>query len=149
MAKGADKDPLDIEGAIAQLNRALTGQYRSALQFALAAGSITGFEHQGVADRLKSFANADLLDARHLVEKIVTLGGDPTTEVAPLRYDGDVGVVVEWLIEAETETIEALQDTIPYTGHTGDSEALEHRLEHMIMRKQEQVDFLERARRRS
>jgi hypothetical protein len=37
-------------------------------------------------------------------------------------------------------------DVIPSTGHTGDSEALEHRLEHMIMRKQEQVDALERAR---
>ena len=149
MAKGDEKDPLEVEGAVAQLNKALSGQYRSALQFALTAGSITGFEYQGTADRLKSFADADLLDARHLVEKIVTLGGEPTTEIAPLRYDADVDRIVEWMIETETETIEALQDTIPHTGHTGDSEALEHRLEHMIMRKQEQVDFLQRARRRS
>jgi hypothetical protein len=49
------------------------------------------------------------------------------------------------LVELEQEAIEALQDTIPATGHTGDSEALEHRLEHMIMRKQEQVDTLIRA----
>ena len=147
VAKGDDKDPLDVEGAIDQLNVALRGQYRSALQYTIAAGSTTGFEYQGVADRLKSFAEAELLDARHLVEKIVTLGGEPTTEVAPLRHHADVGDTVAWLVETETETIEALQDTIPHTGHTGDSEALEHRLEHTIMRKQEQVDFLERARR--
>ena len=146
MAKGEDKDPLDVEGAIKQLNVALSGQYRSVLQYTLAAASITGFEYQGVADRLKGFAQDDLLDARHLAEKIVTLGGAPTTDVAKLRHDADVAKAIDWLIETESETIEALQDTIPHTGHTGDSEALEHRLEHIIMRKQEQVDFLVRAR---
>ena len=146
MAKGEEKDPLDVEGAVEQLNVALRGQYRSVLQYTLAAGSITGFEYQGVADRLKGFAEADLLDARHLVEKIVTLGGTPTAEVGELRHHDDVGAAIDWLIETEAQTIEALQDTIPHTGHTGDSEALEHRLEHVIMRKQEQVDFLVRAR---
>src|SRR5215207_4889718 len=34
------------------------------------------------------------------------------------------------------------------TGREAASEAVEHRLEHMIMRKQEQVDYLLRARRR-
>ena len=60
-----------------------------------------------------------------------------------LPCDGD-GIIAR-LVELEQEAIEALQDTIPATGHTGDSEALEHRLEHMIMRKQEQVDTLVRA----
>ena len=45
------------------------------------------------------------------------------------------------------EAIEALQDVIPTTGQEGRSEALEHRLEHIIMRKQEQVDTLIRAQR--
>jgi len=147
VAKGDDKDPLDVEGAIKQLNEALRGQYRSALQFTLAAGSIVGFEYQGLGDRLYGFAEAELLDARHLVEKIVALGGEPTDEVAELRFEADPGDAVDWLIKAEEPTIEALQDTIPHTGHTGDSEALEHRLEHIIMRKQEQIDFLLRARR--
>lgn len=146
MAKGDDKDPLDAEGAIEQLNAALAGQYRSVLQYTIAAASITGFEYQGVADRLKGFAAADLEDARSLAEKIVTLGGAPTTDVEPLRHHDEVAELVDWLIETESQTIEALQDTIPHTGHTGDSEALEHRLEHVIMRKQEQVDFLIRAR---
>lgn len=146
MAKGDDKDPLDAEGAIEQLNAALAGQYRSVLQYTIAAASITGFEYQGVADRLKGFAAADLEDARSLAEKIVTLGGAPTTDVEPLRHHDEVADLVDWLIETESQTIEALQDTIPHTGHTGDSEALEHRLEHVIMRKQEQVDFLIRAR---
>jgi len=53
--------------------------------------------------------------------------------------------MIRWMIDAETEAIEALQDVIPTTGQEGRSEALEHRLEHIIMRKQEQVDALIRA----
>jgi bacterioferritin (cytochrome b1) len=149
VAQDEDKDPLDAEGATRQLNLALSGQYRSVLQYTLAAAAITGFEYQGLAERLKAFAAADLDDARRLAEKIVTLGGEPTVDVAPLRHHTDVAEAVDWLVETESQTIEALQDTIPYTGHTGDSEALEHRLEHVIMRKQEQLDFLVRARGRA
>jgi hypothetical protein len=55
---------------------------------------------------------------------------------------------VDWLIEAETEAIDKLQETIEPTGREARSEALEHTLEHLIMRKQAQIDFLLRARRR-
>ena len=51
------------------------------------------------------------------------------------------------LIENENETLDALQAAIEPTGREAASEAIEHRLEHMIMRKQEQVEALERARR--
>ena len=51
------------------------------------------------------------------------------------------------LIETETDVIDALQKAIEPTGREGRSEALEHMLEHMIMRKQRQLDLLVRARR--
>ena len=43
--------------------------------------------------------------------------------------------------------MEALQAAIEPTGREGRSEALEHMLEHLIIRKQDQIDFLVRARR--
>ncbi len=46
---------------------------------------------------------------------------------------------------ATNEVIEALHAVIPHTGQEGRSEALEHLLEHVIMRKQEQVDALQRG----
>jgi bacterioferritin (cytochrome b1) len=142
-----DKDPLDIDLALERLSKALPLQLRSAAAYTIAAGSITGFQYQGLSDRLWTFAEADLADARRLVEKIVTLGGRPGDEVTGFGLPKNGDAIVKRLIELERETIEALQDTIPATGHTGDSEALEHRLEHMIMRKQEQVDTLLRAQR--
>ena len=140
-----DKDPLDVDLALERLTKALPLQLRSAAAYTIAAGSITGFQYVGLSDLLWKFAEADLADARRLVEKIVTLGGEPTKEISGLELPKKGDAIVKRLIELEKETIEALQDTIPATGHTGDSEALEHRLEHIIMRKQEQVDTLLRA----
>lgn len=147
MGTGDDKEPLDVETAVKRLNKALRMQYRSALAYTVAAGAITGFQYQPLAPMLWSFAAAELEDARHLIEKIVTLGGVPATDPEPFSFERTPEAAVNALIETETETVEALQDVIPATGQAGDSEALEHRLEHIIMRKQEQVDTLRRARR--
>ncbi|WP_205697992.1 ferritin-like domain-containing protein [Conexibacter sp. SYSU D00693] len=140
-----DKDPLDVEEAVRRLEHALPLQLRSVVAYGIASGSLVGFQYVGLGELFWRFAQADLDDVRRLTEKLVTLGGQPPTEVP----DAELGTIpermVERLIELEREVIEALQDVIPTTGHTGDSEALEHRLEHLIMRKQEQVDALLRA----
>jgi bacterioferritin (cytochrome b1) len=137
---------MDVDGAVEKMNAALTLQYRSALSYTLLAGSLTGFSFQPLALELGRFAREELDDARHLVEKIAALGRSPTTDVAALTHDDTPEEAIERLTAEETETIEALQAVIPHTGQEGRSEALEHRLEHMIMRKQEQVDALLRAR---
>jgi len=139
------KDPMEVEEAVDALNVALRLQQRSAIAYTHMAGTLVGFQFHGLAAEMASFALADLDDARRLVEKIATLGGDPTVEIAPMESHGDPESLIRWLIDAETEAIEALQDVIPATGQEGRSEALEHRLEHIIMRKQEQVDALIRA----
>jgi len=140
-----DRDPMDEEAVIGALNEALVLQHRSAIAYTVAAGSLTGFEFQPLALELGRFAREEIDDARHLVEKLVTLGGTPTTDVAELPFEEDPKRAIEDLIEHETKTIEALQAVIPPSGQEGRSEALEHRMEHMIMRKQEQVDALVRA----
>jgi len=142
-------ETLDKEQAVELLNEALRLQYRSVLQFTLTSGSLFGFEVQAIGERLWTYAQDELADARLLVEKVVALGGSPTTDAAELRWSGAPDEAVAWLIEAEEEAIDALQEAIEPTGREGRSEALEHMLEHMIMRKQNQVDFLLRSRRTS
>jgi len=139
------KDPMEVGDAIEALNVALRLQQRSALAYTHLAGTLVGFPFHGLASQMSSFALAELDDARRLAEKITTLGGTPTVEVAPVEHRDGSEAMIRWMIDAETEAIEALQDVIPTTGQEGRSEALEHRLEHIIMRKQEQVDALIRA----
>lgn len=49
------------------------------------------------------------------------------------------------LVESEDELIAALHRVIPPSGQEPRSEALEHLMEHIIMRKQNQVDWMRRA----
>jgi bacterioferritin (cytochrome b1) len=141
-------ETMDVEEQVECLNRALRLQHRSVLLYSLTAGSVIGLEYQAHAEKMREHALAELEDATRLVEKITALGGKPTIEVAPMEFSEDPAVALDNLIDCEGETLEALQAAIEPTGREAASEAVEHRLEHMIMRKQEQVDYLLRARRR-
>jgi bacterioferritin (cytochrome b1) len=142
------EERMNIEEQVECLNRALRLQHRSVLQYSLVSGSVIGLEYQAHADKMKQHALAELEDATRLVEKITALGGEPTTDIAPISFTADPAKAIDQLIELEGEVLEALQAAIEPTGREAASEAVEHRLEHMIMRKQEQVDYLLRARRR-
>jgi bacterioferritin (cytochrome b1) len=138
---------MDVDKVLECLNAALELQHRSVLQFTLASGSMFGLEVQAVTADLWQFALAELDDTRRLVEKIAALGGDPSTTVADVAWNSDPGTVIDALIESEDEAIAALHAVIPHSGQEPRSEALEHLMEHLIMRKQNQVDWLRRARR--
>jgi bacterioferritin (cytochrome b1) len=138
---------MDLEKVLECLNDALELQLRSLLQFTQASGSMFGIEVQGVAARLWEFAQSELHDTRLLVEKITALGGDPTTRVGELKWHPQPATALDHLIETEDEATEALHAVIPHSGQEARSEALEHLMEHIIMRKQNQVDWLRRARR--
>jgi bacterioferritin (cytochrome b1) len=139
------EEKLDEKEAVTRLNAALELQYRSALQYSLTAASLSGIEAQALGSQLTEFGDLELADARRLVEKIVSFGGDPTTTVAELRFDRNAKSALRWLAECEEAAVELLQEAIEPTGRDGQSEALEHLMEHLILRKQTQVDFLNRT----
>ena len=143
-----EEETMDVEEQVRCLNIALALQHRSVLNYWIVAGSVIGLEFQAHADKMRDHSLSELEDATRLVEKVTALGGEPTTDVAPLEFVADPAEALDRLIEAENEALEALQAAIEPTGREAASEAVEHRLEHMIMRKQEQVDYLLRARRR-
>ena len=140
-------DPMDVDSVLEGLNKALRLQQRSVLQLTRGAGSMFGLEFQAVGERLWLFARSELEDTKLLVEKITALGGDPAVELAPVQWHEDPRAAIDALVESEDEAIAALHAVIPHTGQEPRSEALEHLMEHLIMRKQNQVDWLRRARR--
>jgi bacterioferritin (cytochrome b1) len=141
-----NKDALDREAALRELNRSLELEARAALAYAVAAASLTGMEAQHLRETLHEFALRELEDTRRLVEKIVALGGEPSTNVAEISFDFDARTALKKLVRNDEETLEALVEVIQHTGSEGEGEALEHLVEHLILRKQEQIDFLRRAR---
>jgi bacterioferritin len=129
------EEKMDVEQQIECLNKALRLQHRSVLHYSLVAGSVIGLEYQAHAQKMREHSLSELEDATRLVEKITALGGEPTTEVAPISFTADPGEALEKLIESEAETLEVLQAAIEPTGREAASEAVEHRLEHIIMRR--------------
>jgi bacterioferritin (cytochrome b1) len=136
---------MDVPAVLESLNVALALQYRSALQYLLVSGGGRGPQAMAMGEQLWNYAQAELADARQLVSKIVALGGEPETGVAALTYNADTGDNLNHLIATEQEALAALHKVIPDTGQEPRSEALEHLVEHLIMRKQNQVDWLVRA----
>ncbi|MFL5899032.1 MAG: ferritin-like domain-containing protein [Solirubrobacterales bacterium] len=140
-----EEEKLDEKEAVKRLNKALALQYRSALQYSIVAASLSGIEAQSLGSKLTDFGDAELADVRRLIEKIVSFKGEPSTDVAELSFDAGTEQALRRLAEDEEATVEALQEAIEPTGREGRSEALEHLMEHLILRKQHQVDFLNRA----
>ena len=156
-------DPMDVQRVLEALNHALRLQQRSVLQFTMGAGSMFGLEFQAVGAELWLFARAELDDTKLLVDeageahagderaargRITALGGDPGVEVAPLRWDEEPPRRRRRADRGRgRDHLATLHAVIPHSGQEPRSEALEHLMEHLIMRKQNQVDWLRRARR--
>src|ERR671912_318663 len=102
-------ETMDVDAQIECLNRALRLQLRSVIQYSLVSGSVIGLEFQAHADKMKKHALAELEDATRLVEKIAALGGEPTSEVAPMRFTRDPAEALEKLVDCESEVLEAMQ----------------------------------------
>jgi len=149
MADEPKPDPMDVDEVANRLNESIALQQRSVLQFSAAAGSMFGLDVQGLTPQLQAFAQSELADTQLLVEKLCALGGNPTTEVRRLSWNEDPHEAIAALVEVEDETIATLHQVIPVSGQEPRSEALEHLIEHVIMRKQNQVDWMRRAMRRA
>lgn len=141
----ADNDKMDVSKVIELLNEAIPLQLRSAALYTWASGAATGIHFQAIAREFEDFGRRDLDDARRLIEKLVALGGSATTRVADFDPIEPSQAGIEKIVRYENEALDALHAVIPATGQESRSEALEHLMEHLIMRKQHQVDFLLRA----
>ena len=138
-------EKMQVDEVVENLNAALAAQTRSMLLYLAASASLPVLELRGTADWFFEAAKDELDDARVLIEKIVALGGEPTTDATPAPWPGGVREAIPELITVEEESLKALKDSIEPTGQEPRSEAAEHLVEHLILRKQRRIDLLKRA----
>jgi bacterioferritin (cytochrome b1) len=138
-------EPLDHDRALRALTEAIRLQYRSALAYTIVGGSIVGFDHLALAPSLVGYGLAELEDCGRLIERITALDGQPPTMVAEMETFRDPVKAIGWLLTVEQEALDAIHGVIEATGGDSQSEALEHRIEHIVMRKQEQLEALRRG----
>lgn len=136
---------MDVEAVLECLNRALPLVRRSVFAFSLAAGSGSGPLGIALAGPYADAAAAELRDEIRLVQEIVALGGEPSTDVAALEWSPNPRQAAERLADWEEEAMEALRAVVEPAGDEARGEALEHLIEHLILRKQAQINLLRRA----
>lgn len=137
-----DPEPMDEDGVRRSLSHALALQARSLLELTMLAGALRGLSGVGTKSQLRQFVQHELEDTYLLTEKLVSLGGSAAVDLEGVAVDRDAQRALATLLEHEREVIAALHAVIPFSGQEPRSEALEHLLEHMIMRKQQQADFV-------
>ena len=138
-------DEMDIDAVVEALGVALDQQGRSVMTLTVLAGSMGGVLGTALKPTLRQFVAAELEDTYLLVEKLSSLGGAPAFDVGQVQAKISPSAALDDLLELERAGVAALHKVIPHTGQQPHSEALEHLLEHMIMRKQQQIDFLVHA----
>ncbi len=141
----SESEPIDAQEVVRHLNETLKLQYRSIIQLTLAAGSLAGIQYQFVAHKLAEFAAAEVVETERIVSKIVSLAGEPTTEVAEVTFSADPREMLRMISQTEQEILEAVAKAIPPTGTEATGEAVEHLVEHVLLRKHDQIDWLLRA----
>ncbi|CAN5432454.1 hypothetical protein BH18ACT8_BH18ACT8_08980 [soil metagenome] len=135
-------EQLDTENVLSTLQHALQLQAQSILTMTQLAGSLRGLTGTAVKQELRRFVLDELEETYQLIENHSALGGELTLKVPTMKMSRDPEKALNDLIELECAAVAALHGVIEHSGQEPRSEALEHLLEHAIMRKQQQVDFL-------
>ncbi|HLK95595.1 MAG TPA: ferritin-like domain-containing protein [Nocardioidaceae bacterium] len=135
-------EPMDVEEVLASLQDALQAQGRSILTMTVLAGTMRGVGGAAIKGQLREFVLAELADTYLLVEKMSAIGGTPRIKAESIEVSQDTQQALDALLDHEARAVAGFHAVIAHSGQEPRSEALEHLLEHMIMRKQQQVDFL-------
>ncbi|MGI8888230.1 MAG: ferritin-like domain-containing protein [Nocardioidaceae bacterium] len=135
-------EAMDTDQVYERLGQAINMQAESVLTMSILAGTMRGVGGAAIKQDLRSFVLAELEDTYRLVEKLSALGGTPTMTATDVSVSDDGDKALSALLDHEVKAVAALHAVIPHSGQEPRSEALEHMLEHVIMRKQQQIDYL-------
>jgi len=139
---GETTDPAQL---ISDLNAALPLMARDVVASAVAAGTLNGPEGVALAERLREFAADELRDVERVAGRVATLGGTPNVGFEVVAPDPEWRKGVEALLAMQRETLDTIVAAIPADADDAEGEATEHLLEHLIARKRDAIEMLERA----
>lgn len=87
------------------LNVDLANEYGAAIQYTYSASAVSGLYRSSLKPFFEAEIEEELEHALYLSEKIIALGGTPTTEAVEIPRPTDVKEILEAIHQAESETI--------------------------------------------
>ncbi len=138
-------EPTDTDALTADLVKVVQLLARDAVASAMAAGTTPGALGVTLAPRLSEIAAAELADVERIAARIVSLGGSPSVTLKKLDPPQKADGTLEWLAAMQREANDAVVEAIPADADDAEGEATEHLLEHIVARKRDVIELLERA----
>ena len=145
MARPDMSEATDTKTLIKQLNLALPLLARDALACAMAAGAMPGIEGVALGRLLGEIAAAELTDVERVAARIASLGGSPSVQLSKIDPPKGAVATLKSLAAMQREANDAVVAAIPADADDAEGEATEHLLEHIVARKRDVIEMLERA----
>lgn len=103
---------MDIQQAIAALNKTLSLEYAGLIQYLQHSFLVQDLWREVYADPFKDSSEGCHTHARQLGEMITALGAVPTVEPAPIKQSADLAEMLQQDLELERAALQAYLDTI-------------------------------------
>lgn len=132
---------MDKEQVIADLNELLTLEYTAVLQYTYEGFVIAGLDRPRFVAMFQGEANESLMHARMVGEKIVALGGIPTTEIGAIDTTTDLMTMLRNNLALESKAVELYSRALE---HAQDDIALRVMLENQVQIEKASVEELQR-----
>ena len=127
MAKANTKMDKLIKG----LNEDLAGEYNAIISYLQYSAKVSGPYRPQLVEFLQAEIPDEQRHAQYLADKIASLGGEPTVEPKPVQVSDDTRQMLEFIYQAEKETVENYQKRIEQAEAVGET-GLKVQLEDML-----------------
>lgn len=124
------------------LNEDLAAEYQAVIFYTVAAQLMTGADRPELRALFESEVADEQGHAELLARKIIALGGEPTTEPAPVRLGSSNEERVRLALEAEVDTISRYRQRIKQAEAAGET-GLQVRLEDLVADETEHKEEME------
>jgi bacterioferritin len=94
---------MDKQALIDALNKDLSGELQAVIQYLTYSAKVTGPYRPQLVTFMQTEIQDELLHAQFLADKIVALGGDPTTEARPVPPADTPQEMLKAILEAELQ----------------------------------------------
>lgn len=116
-----------IEG----LNEDLAGEYNAIISYLQYSAKVTGPYRPQLVTFLQSEIPDEQAHTQYLADKIASLGGEPTTQPRQVKTSDDTREMLQFIYEAEAETVENYKKRLAQAEEYGDV-GLQSQIEDMI-----------------
>lgn len=120
-----------MDDLIKGLNEDLAGEYNAIISYLQYSAKVSGPYRPQLVEFLQAEIPDEQRHAQYLADKIASLGGEPAVEPKPVQVSDDTRKMLEFIYQAEKDTVENYQKRIEQAEAVGET-GLKVQLEDML-----------------